>query len=504
MALTPGSIAFTGYNADGNDDLAFVALTEIPAGTIIYFSDREWQGTAFNTGEGEVRFTASSTIAAGTIITISSFSSSPTSNLGAVSGSSGLANSDEIVYAFIGAPNAPTTFLTAIANSGFAVDGGTLAGTGLTVGQTAINLAALGGSPDIAAFNASRTGQASYADYAAIINTASNWISQDGTGDQSIDASAPNVPFSGTPFTLGAPPAETQTVGFAAGSLSVVQAEGNAGPTTYTFNVERTGGATGELTVAGSFAAGTTDGADFGGTLPGGFSTIIAAGGRSGTVTVTVSGDTNFEADESFGLTITGATNAAGIASSVSGATASAAGTITNDDVSGPPFGGVTVLAEAASLAGAASAPVGTDTVRLVRLGSIQGTGTTAAGRAESVAFDATTQQAFTSNAAQNMVDVFRISSDGSIALTDSIDLDLLPDSGLVNSVAVKNGLLAIAYESETPGQSGHVSLYDAATLTLITTLTVGVLPDQLTFSPDGSKLLVANEGEALSPPTTR
>ena len=30
MALAPGSIAFTGFNADGNDSLAFVALAAIP------------------------------------------------------------------------------------------------------------------------------------------------------------------------------------------------------------------------------------------------------------------------------------------------------------------------------------------------------------------------------------------------------------------------------------------------------------------------------------------
>lgn len=48
MALVPGSIAFTGFNADGNDGLAFVALAAIPPGTTIFFSDREWTGSGFN------------------------------------------------------------------------------------------------------------------------------------------------------------------------------------------------------------------------------------------------------------------------------------------------------------------------------------------------------------------------------------------------------------------------------------------------------------------------
>ena len=61
MALAPGSIAFIGFNADGNDSLAFVALATLPAGTTIFFSDREWTGSAFNTGEGGWSWTAPAT-----------------------------------------------------------------------------------------------------------------------------------------------------------------------------------------------------------------------------------------------------------------------------------------------------------------------------------------------------------------------------------------------------------------------------------------------------------
>ena len=41
MPLAAGSIAFVGYNADGNDNLAFVALEEIAAGETIYFLIRQ-------------------------------------------------------------------------------------------------------------------------------------------------------------------------------------------------------------------------------------------------------------------------------------------------------------------------------------------------------------------------------------------------------------------------------------------------------------------------------
>jgi hypothetical protein len=65
---------------------------------------------------------------------------------------------------------------------------------------------------------------------------------------------------------------------------------------------------------------------------------------------------------------------------------------------------------------------------------------------------------------------------------------------GLVNSVAIKNGLAALAIESTLRTDPGVVAFYDTGTRTLSGTVAVGVLPDMLTFTHDGSKLLVANE----------
>ena len=72
-------------------------------------------------------------------------------------------------------------------------------------------------------------------------------------------------------------------------------------------------------------------------------------------------------------------------------------------------------------------------------------------------------------------------------------------DYGFVNSVAIHNGLAALAVES--PGDrrnAGMVLFYDTDTLSLsdgVNVVPVGALPDMLTFTHDGSKLLVANEG---------
>ena len=63
-----------------------------------------------------------------------------------------------------------------------------------------------------------------------------------------------------------------------------------------------------------------------------------------------------------------------------------------------------------------------------------------------------------------------------------------------INSVAIKNGVAAFAVENSTRNLPGTVQFYDTASRTLTGSVAVGALPDMLTFTPDGSKLLVANE----------
>ncbi len=67
---------------------------------------------------------------------------------------------------------------------------------------------------------------------------------------------------------------------------------------------------------------------------------------------------------------------------------------------------------------------------------------------------------------------------------------------GNVNSVAISNGVAALAIENSTNRElGGIVQTYNTATRSLTATYNVGALPDMLTFTKDGSKLLVANEG---------
>lgn len=68
---------------------------------------------------------------------------------------------------------------------------------------------------------------------------------------------------------------------------------------------------------------------------------------------------------------------------------------------------------------------------------------------------------------------------------------------GSINSVTVNNGVAAMAFESTVRTNPGEVKLFDTGTRSLLAgtnSYAVGALPDMLTFTPDGSRLLVANE----------
>jgi DNA-binding beta-propeller fold protein YncE len=66
------------------------------------------------------------------------------------------------------------------------------------------------------------------------------------------------------------------------------------------------------------------------------------------------------------------------------------------------------------------------------------------------------------------------------------------------NSVAVQDGVVAVAIEADPKTSPGHVAFFTPFG-TLLSVVTVGALPDMLTFTPNGQFVLVANEGEPNS-----
>ncbi len=207
-AQSAGDIAFVGFNADGVDGFAFVTMVDIPANTDIWFTDEEWNGTAFAslTSEGDVVWSNAVVTPAGTVVDVDGLSSTPIASLGSIvvgtNGGAGLSSSDEGIYVYLGTQRNPTTFITAITNSLWGGGGGSLTGTGLTAG---VNAMEFGNAADVAAYTGPRIGQLTFAAYLpGIYDLTNNWIYGDGAGDQSIDGVAPDVPFNITPFSLGA------------------------------------------------------------------------------------------------------------------------------------------------------------------------------------------------------------------------------------------------------------------------------------------------------------
>jgi DNA-binding beta-propeller fold protein YncE len=112
---------------------------------------------------------------------------------------------------------------------------------------------------------------------------------------------------------------------------------------------------------------------------------------------------------------------------------------------------------------------------------------------AEIVSYDPQTRRAFVVNAFSGKVDVLNLQDPGKPEYLFSIDVsDIGADA---NSVAVKNGVVAIAVQGKRKTDAGFVAFYDA-TGNRRSVVQVGALPDAVTFSPDGRYLLVANEGE--------
>jgi hypothetical protein len=119
-----------------------------------------------------------------------------------------------------------------------------------------------------------------------------------------------------------------------------------------------------------------------------------------------------------------------------------------------------------------------------------------AVGAAEISAYDETTKKLFTvNNSGTNQIDVIDLTDPTSPKKLASINLS--PYNGASNSVATFGGKLAVALESTIDKQAnGKVVVFSTTDYSLIKEITVGALPDMITFSPDGKYIMTANEGE--------
>lgn len=155
------------------------------------------------------------------------------------------------------------------------------------------------------------------------------------------------------------------------------------------------------------------------------------------------------------------------------------------------------LIAAGAGLALVASSVVGQaapqQTVTLTPLGTYE-TGLFDVAAAEIVKYDPGTQRLFVVNAEAAVVDVLDASNPNSPTKIGEIDATSLGAGA--NSVAVHDGLVAVAIEADPKTDPGLVAFYFADSLELLATVPAGALPDMVTFTPNGRRVLVANEGE--------
>jgi 2',3'-cyclic-nucleotide 2'-phosphodiesterase (5'-nucleotidase family) len=109
---------------------------------------------------------------------------------------------------------------------------------------------------------------------------------------------------------------------------------------------------------------------------------------------------------------------------------------------------------------------------------------------AEIVAYDPDSQRLFISKG-KSELDILDASDPTNPSLFKSVSLG----SGESTSVAISGGVVAVAVPNENVAEAGSVLFFDTDG-NQTGEVTVGALPDMVTFTPDGNTVLVANEGE--------
>ena len=113
---------------------------------------------------------------------------------------------------------------------------------------------------------------------------------------------------------------------------------------------------------------------------------------------------------------------------------------------------------------------------------------------AEITAYDAGSKRLFITNGPDTSIKIVNVSNASNPILINSISIK--PYGIDLTSVAVKNGIVAITViDSLGKTENGKVVFLDVNG-NYLNQVDVGPNPDMLTFTPDGKKILVANEGE--------
>ncbi|WP_298263527.1 gliding motility-associated C-terminal domain-containing protein [uncultured Lutibacter sp.] len=335
ITITP-SIAITGVNNDTTEGFSFVALEDITAGTIFYFTDNEFSNSTltFNSGEFVASWTApAGGVLRGEVIVVKETSTNSfttycnSGNCGSVilqAGSFSLATNGETLSAYTDTDNDPTNEITNIQavlyTGNTSTSGGTIPSiedpTSVYVGSVLVDGFAPV-APNRTEYDPSKRNIT--VDHANFQNT-SNWLHAQTNQDLST------VPFNNIIISTGSPnPVLTLTNSpstviedLGTGMVYTFSLSANAtSDIVINFDVTGTATLTSDYTVAGATTFNATNG-----------TATIANGTNSVAITITPVTDTDVEIQETVKLTITSGTGYDG------GSPNEAIGYINNDDTS--------------------------------------------------------------------------------------------------------------------------------------------------------------------------
>jgi hypothetical protein len=107
---------------------------------------------------------------------------------------------------------------------------------------------------------------------------------------------------------------------------------------------------------------------------------------------------------------------------------------------------------------------------------------------------------------ASHAIQAYTLGSNGALSSSYSVDLN-----GVFNTAAATSSISSVLNDARGFGVAtviptatsatdfGRIAIFDKSNGSIIKTLDVGYHPDSVTITPDGSKLLIANEGEFVS-----
>ncbi|RYZ52047.1 MAG: hypothetical protein EOP49_10435, partial [Sphingobacteriales bacterium] len=136
-------------------------------------------------------------------------------------------------------------------------------------------------------------------------------------------------------------------------------------------------------------------------------------------------------------------------------------------------------------------APAASQNVVLNYLTSLSN-GAAGGNSAEIVAHDPLTQRLYIANSIGAKIDIVNFSNPSAPVVIYAIPVTAY---GNINSLTVRNGIVAAAIENATPELPGKVVFLDSNGV-FISQVNVGAMPDMITFNHAGTKVLTANEGQ--------